>query len=200
MTTIRIVAISGSLGAPSRTTLLAQTAAAAVAALVPAEVHLVEIAKLAPLLVQSSERSGLPAAAAAAIALVESADVIVAASPVYRGAYTGLFKHFFDLVDQGALIDVPVVLAATGGSGRHALMVDHVLRPLFSFFRAHTVPTTLYATSSEFDNDTIIDVNLIERIQSAARQAVRLVVRPPAAEAFAGNGSAFSSIPIVSAT
>jgi FMN reductase len=200
MTTIRIVAISGSLGLPSRTTLLAQAAAQAIADLVPGELHLVEIAKLGPLLAQSTERSGLPPAAEAAVALIESADVIVAATPVYRGAYTGLFKHFFDLVDQAALVDVPIVLAATGGSGRHALMIDHVLRPLFSFFRAHTVPTTLYATSAEFENDAIVDANLIERIHTAARQAARLIAAPALAQASASNGSAFQSIPTVSAT
>jgi FMN reductase len=200
MTTVRIVAISGALGQPSRTTVLAQTTAAAIAQLVPGEVHLLEIAKLGPLLAQSVERGTLPAEAEAAIALLEGADVIVAASPVYRGAYTGLFKHFFDLVDQAALVDVPVVLAATGGSGRHSLMVDHVLRPLFSFFRAHTVPTTLYATSAEFENGAIVDVNLVERIQTAAGQVARLIGNPTRARASATHGSAFQPIRTASAT
>lgn len=49
---------------------------------------------------------------------------------MYRGSYTGLFKHFFDFIHQDALIDKPILLAATGGSERHALVIDHQLRPL----------------------------------------------------------------------
>ncbi|MFQ2466534.1 NAD(P)H-dependent oxidoreductase [Aeromonas caviae] len=56
------------------------------------------------------------------------------ATPVFRGSYTGLFKRFFDLIGQDTLTDKPVLLAATGGSQRHALVIDHQIRPLFSFF------------------------------------------------------------------
>lgn len=72
---------------------------------------------------------------------IESADLLLVASPVYRGSYPGLLKHLFDLIDLNALIDTPVLLAATGGTERHALVLDHQLRPLFSFFQAITLPS-----------------------------------------------------------
>jgi FMN reductase len=74
------------------------------------------------------------------LAAVEAADALIVGTPVYRASFTGLFKHFFDFVEQTALVDVPVLLAASGGSDRHALVLEHQLRPLFSFFQAQTLP------------------------------------------------------------
>lgn len=49
-----------------------------------------------------------------------------------------------------ALVGKPVVIAATGGGHRHALTVEHQLRPLFAFFCAHTIATSVYAAEAEF--------------------------------------------------
>jgi FMN reductase len=130
------------------------------------------VAQIGPVLGRVLSRKELTAEAEAAISLVESADLIVAASPVYRATYTGLFKHLFDLVGQDALVDVPVILAASGGSDRHALIIEHALRPLFSFFRAHTIPVGLYATETDFKGDEVASVDLTRRIDGAVRQAV----------------------------
>jgi FMN reductase len=91
---------------------------------------------------------------------------------VYRASYTGLFKHLFDLVRHDALVDVPVLLAATGGSERHALVIDHQLRPLFSFFQARTLPIGVYASESDFDQYQIASAALRERIALAVDRAV----------------------------
>ncbi|MGE8641740.1 MAG: NAD(P)H-dependent oxidoreductase, partial [Achromobacter sp.] len=96
-------------------------------------------------------------------------------TPVYRGSYTGLFKHFFDFIHQDALIDKPVLLAATGGSERHALMIDHQLRPLFSFFQARTLPLGVYATDKDFADYRLQDEALIERARLAVERALPLV-------------------------
>ncbi len=69
-----------------------------------------------------------------------TADGLIVGSPVYKGAYTGLFKHLFDLVDPGALAGKPVAIVATGGGARHALVVEHAFRPLFGFFGALQMP------------------------------------------------------------
>ncbi|EHL24530.1 hypothetical protein KYG_02287 [Acidovorax sp. NO-1] len=106
---------------------------------------------------------------------VEQADVLVVATPVYRGSYTGLFKHFFDLIHQDALIDTPVLLAATGGSERHALVIDHQLRPLFSFFQARTLPLGVYATDKDFVDQRLRDEALLDRARLAVRRALPLI-------------------------
>jgi FMN reductase len=175
---IRIVGVSGGLSQPSRTTSLVRAMLQELESQVAASIELIELAQVGPILGQHLQRGRLPAEAEAVLAQVEGADIIVAGSPVYKGAYTGQFKHLFDLLDPNALVDVPVVLAATGGSDRHTLMTDHTLRPLFSFFRAHTVPTSLYATAAQIDEDQILDLALRERIQIAARQALHLLRTP----------------------
>ena len=174
MSKLHIVGVSGGIGRPSRTTSLVSAVIKELETLCHAQSRLFELVDVGPLLGAYLQRDELSAEGLAVLGAVESADIIVAGTPVYKGAYTGQFKHLFDLLDPNALVDVPVVLAATGGSERHSLMTDHTLRPLFSFFRAHTVPTSLYATAAQVDHDQIRDNGLRERIQVASRQALHL--------------------------
>ena len=120
-------------------------------------------------------RSQLPETVERELAAVEQADILVVTTPVFRGAYTGLFKHFFDFIHQDALIDKPVLLAATGGSERHALMIDHQLRPLFSFFQARTLPLGVYATDKDFTDYRLQDAALIQRATLAVQRALPLL-------------------------
>ena len=136
----KVVAVSGSLQTPSRTLVLVEHIVSALGEVLPIETEVITLEELAPHLGGALYRNQLSAVAQQRLAAIESADVLVVASPVYRASYSGLFKHLFDLVGQDALIDVPVLLAATGGSDRHALVIDHQLRPLFSFFQARTLP------------------------------------------------------------
>jgi len=182
---IRIVGVSGGMNRPSRTTFLVQSILRELESLTGARAHLIELVEIGPLLGRSMQRAELDSTGQAVVELVESANILVAGSPVYKGSYTGHFKHLFDMIEPNALVDVPVVLAATGGSDRHTLMTDHTLRPLFSFFRAHTVPTALYATSNQIEEDRLTDPSLRDRIQVAARQALHVIgvraLRPTAA-------------------
>lgn len=139
------------------------------------EQHLVELGQLAPQLAGAVWRSQLPETVERELAAVEQADIVVVATPVYRGSYTGLFKHFFDFIEQDALIDKPILLAATGGSERHALMIDHQLRPLFSFFQARTLPLGVYAADKDFLDYRVRDEALIERAALAVQRALPLI-------------------------
>ncbi|MUL63024.1 NADH-dependent FMN reductase [Mycobacterium sp. CBMA 234] len=95
--------------------------------------------------------SGFPnAAVQAAIEKLAAADAIIAATPVYKAGISGLFKSFADLIDNDLLIAKPVILAATGGTARHAMVVDDHLRPLFAFLRTVPVPTALYAAPEDW--------------------------------------------------
>lgn len=172
---LRVVAVSGGMQRPSKAAALAEHLLDLIAEEIPCEPHLVELGQLAPQFAGAVWRSQLPDAVEAALAMVEQADVLVVATPVYRGSYTGLFKHFFDFVDQDALIDKPVLLAATGGSERHALVIDHQLRPLFSFFQARTLPVGVYATDSDFLDYRLHNEALIERARLAIERALPLV-------------------------
>lgn len=142
---------------------------------VPCVQRLVELGQLAPQLAGATWRTHLPDTVERELDAVERADVLVVATPVFRGSYTGLFKHFFDFIGQDALIDKPVLLAATGGSERHALMIDHQLRPLFSFFQARTLPLGVYATDKDFTDYRLRDEALIERARLAIERALPLI-------------------------
>ena len=176
-----IVGVSGSLSPRSRTRVIVETILREAADAHPARVTVIDVAIIGAALGATRSRAELDGAAEAAVRAIETADILVVGTPVFRGSYTGLFKHLFDLVDQDALAEVPVVLAATGGSERHALVIDQELRPLFSFFGAMTVPTGVYAAEADFRDYELTAPAVRERIHSAARQAVRLLVRQPLA-------------------
>ncbi|PHV30511.1 FMN reductase [Janthinobacterium sp. BJB312] len=172
---LRLVAVSGGLQRPSKAAALAEHLMDLIADEVLCEQHLVELGQLAPQLAGATWRSHLPETVERELAAVEQADIVVVATPVFRGSYTGLFKHFFDFIDQDALIDKPILLAATGGSERHALMIDHQLRPLFSFFQARTLPLGVYATDKDFLDYRLQDEALIQRAALAVQRALPLV-------------------------
>ncbi|WP_219117834.1 FMN reductase [Janthinobacterium sp. UMAB-56] len=172
---LRLVAVSGGLQRPSKAAALAEHLMDLIADEVLCEQRLVELGQLAPQLAGAAWRAQLPDAVEQELAAVEQADILVVSTPVFRGAYTGLFKHFFDFIHQDALIDKPVLLAATGGSERHALMIDHQLRPLFSFFQARTLPLGVYATDKDFLDYRLQDEALIQRATLAVQRALPLI-------------------------
>jgi FMN reductase len=106
----------------------------------------------------------------AAIDRLAAADAIIAATPVYKAGMSGLFKSFIDLLDNDLLVAKPVLLAATGGSARHALVIDDQMRPLFAYLRALTLPTSIYAAPEDWGSTELGD-----RIQRAATELTVLL-------------------------
>ena len=172
---LRLVAVSGGLQRPSKSAALAEHLLELISREIPCQQRLIEMGQIAPEIAGAVWRSQLPEAVVQQLAAVEQADVLVVATPVFRGSYTGLFKHFFDFIDQDALIDKPILLAATGGSERHSLVIDHQLRPLFSFFQARTLPLGIYATDQDFAGYRLQSEALIERASLAVQRALPLL-------------------------
>lgn len=187
---VRIVGVSGSLSVPSRTTALVDAVAREFAKPLDASVEIIELGSLVGALAGTS-RSALGPEAIAALTAVEAADVIVVGSPAYRAAYTGIFKHFFDFVGQYALVDKPIVLTATGGSDRHALLVEHQMRPLFGFFQALTLPLGIFATETDFENYEIVSDELTERIALSTQRTIGLL------SSQLGTSGRFGSVEII---
>lgn len=171
----RVVAVSGSLHEPSKTTALVRAIADAVAARTDVETSVIELTAIGPALSGALRRSDLPAQVETQLKAIEDADLLIVGSPVYRASFTGLFKHLFDFVGQYALVGKPVLLAATGGGERHALILEHQLRPLFAFFQALTLPVGVYASDTDFDGYAISSDVLTARIALAADRALPLV-------------------------
>jgi FMN reductase len=134
--------------------------------------------ELAPLLTElgsGPHRADIGPAARAALEAVEAADLIVVGSPAYRATYSGLFKLFFDHIGQHALVDKPIVLTATGGSDRHALLVEHQMRPLFGFFQALTVPLGIFANEGDFIDYRVESPELRARIATTVQRTLPLL-------------------------
>ncbi|SDD19398.1 FMN reductase [Nocardioides lianchengensis] len=168
--TTRIVVVSAGLSNPSSTRLLAdRLAAATTEALEEVELTQVELRDLAHELTDHL-LTGFPAPAlAAAIAAVREADGLVVVTPVFSASYSGLFKTFFDVLEAGTLDGKPVLVAATAGTARHSLVLDHALRPLFAYLRAIVVPTGVFAATDDFG-----DTGLQQRIEQAAGELAAL--------------------------
>lgn len=103
-------------------------------------------------------------------AALARADAVIAVTPVFAGSYSGLFKSFFDVLDPEVLRGTPVLIAATGGSERHSLVLDHALRPLFAYFGALVLPTGVFAATSDFGASASPGQGLSERIDRAAEE------------------------------
>ncbi|WP_067202903.1 FMN reductase [Microbacterium sp. XT11] len=171
----RVVAVSGSLHEPSKTTALVRAIASAIAERAEVEVRLIELTDIGPDLAGALRRDQLPPRVEELLRAIETADLLIVGSPVYRASFTGLFKHLFDFVGQYELVGKPVLLAATGGGERHALIIEHQLRPLFAFFQALTLPLGVYASDTDFAGYEIDSEALQSRIALAAERALPLV-------------------------
>ncbi|MGN5764577.1 FMN reductase [Acinetobacter calcoaceticus] len=180
-TPLNIVAVSGGLNSPSKTESLVQAILDELSEAIDIKVHFVKLSEIGPLLGGAIYRNQLPQRVQDDLAAVEAADALIVGTPVYRASFTGLFKHFFDFVEQTALVDVPVLLAASGGSDRHALVLEHQLRPLFSFFQAQTLPIGVYATDRDFTPEyTVKTEQLADRVTLAVARALPILEWAPA--------------------
>jgi FMN reductase len=173
----RIVAIAGSLSRPSRTRRLVEDVARRIQGGSAASLEIVDVAELAPDLGQSYARPAATPALESALQAIESADLIIAGSPIYKGSYTGFFKHLIDLVDYRALAGAPVALLATGGSDRHALAVEHQMRPLFGSFDAHTLPTAVFVVDRDIADGKVTDPGVQARIERLIGEASAVLAR-----------------------
>lgn len=164
----RFVAFSGSWSQPSTTRLLVTEAARRAVALFGGQAHVFDIGDLGPDF--GTMRTPGDGPYRTHLEAFLQADALIVASPVYKGSYTGLFKHFIDLLDPAALVGKPVLLAASGGGDRHALVIEHQLRPVFGFFEAHTLATGLYVSRSDFTGETLSSETASKRLDRAVSQ------------------------------
>ncbi|MFD4509757.1 FMN reductase [Streptomyces sp. NPDC058457] len=169
---MKLVVVSAGLSVPSSTRLLADRLAAAVGRQAQARVE-VEVVELRDLAVEIAHNftNGFPGRRlAAALDAVTGADGLIAVTPVFTASYSGLFKSFFDVLDKDALAGKPVLIAATGGTARHSLVLEHALRPMFAYLRAVVVPTGVYAASEDWGAE-----GLEGRVERAAGELAGLM-------------------------
>ncbi|MFC9787077.1 FMN reductase [Rhodococcus sp. NPDC127528] len=180
----RIAVASAGLSVPSSTRMLADRLAAAAARSVGVaegrpEVEVVELRDLAHDLMNNL-LAGFPSEALRrAIETVVGADGLIVVTPVFNASYSGLFKSFFDVLEPGSLDGMPVLIAATGGTARHSLALEHAVRPMFAYLRSSVVPSAVFAASEDWAGGTEAGRGLTDRIDRAAAElATAMTGRP----------------------
>ena len=169
-----VVVISGTLHTPSRTDEVLGAVVAGLSAKRETDVRTISPLAVAPSLVAALSE-GPDEALREQFAAIAAADLVVVGTPVYKGAYTGLLKLYLDFLDVAHLEGKPVVLVATGGSDQHSLVIEHELRPLVGFFRAHPVPVGVYAARSDVLPDGTFSDRLAAAIDGAVDGALQLL-------------------------
>jgi FMN reductase len=183
-----LVVVSAGLSQPSSTRLLADRVSAAVdrhlrEAGIEPQIAVIELRDQAKDLVNNL-LAGFPSPGLqAALDAVLGADGLIAVTPIFSASYSGLFKLFFDLVERDGLAGKPVLIAATGGTARHSLALEHAMRPLFAYLNAAVVATAVYAATEDWGGRGVTaDGSLVERIGRAALElSAAMAARGPAA-------------------
>jgi len=190
MTQRKLAVVTAGLSQPSSTRLLAdRLAAATVRALddrgVAVATDVIELRDHAHDLTNNLLTGFASDDLRAAIRTVVGADGLIAVSPIFSASYNGLFKTFFDVLDDDVLAGTPVLIAATAGTARHSLALEHALRPLFSYLRAVVVPTAVFAASEDWGTGGGTGERaLSDRIDRAAGELAALMgIRDQAAPA-----------------
>ncbi|MFI6164098.1 FMN reductase [Micromonospora haikouensis] len=122
-----------------------------------------------------------PPALRDALDTLAAADGVVAVTPIFNASYSGLFKSFFDLFDATTLADRPVLIAATGGTARHSLALEHAVRPMFAYLRAVVVPTAVFAATEDWSQAAADGALRTRIVRAAGELADQVARRPPAA-------------------
>jgi FMN reductase len=171
----RVVVVSAGTGNPSSTRQLADRIAQKSLDLLgqagtPATASVVELGPLAADSARAAVTGFHGEELQAAIDRLAAADAIIAATPVYKAGISGLFKTFVDVLDDDLIVAKPVLLAATGGTPRHALVIDDQMRPLLAYMRALVLPTSVYAAAEDWGTS-----ELGTRIDRAATELAVMV-------------------------
>ncbi|RZQ62422.1 CE1759 family FMN reductase [Amycolatopsis suaedae] len=170
-----LVVVTAGTGDPSSTRMLADRVAQRVGAIAdkrgePVRVRVIDLREIAGEITTALVSQLTGPKLAKAVEALGAADGIVVSTPVYKAGPSGLFTSFFQVLDNDLLIAKPVVLAATAGTARHALVVDEQLRSLFAYLRTTTVPTSLFASTEDWG-----DPALNKRVDRAAFELVLLM-------------------------
>ncbi|WP_304270584.1 FMN reductase [Pseudoglutamicibacter cumminsii] len=178
--TLKLVAVTAGLSQPSSTRLLTDQIVNAVRASVTArgedvEAEIIEVREIAQDLTQTMLTGGMPTPKLTEVReKLATADGVVAVTPVFTASMSGLFKMLFDSLDVDTLRGVPVLAAATAGTPRHQLVIDHAMRPMFAYLHATVVPTGVFAATEDFGTEA--GKGLAGRIAQAADELTQAMM------------------------
>lgn len=178
-----LLVISAGMGTPSSSRMLGDRLAEATVKAMTAggtptpEVKVLELRDLAVDLATYYSSHVPTKTLQAAFDLVGTASGVIAVSPVLNAGVSGLFKLFFDLLDEGVLKGRPVLMAATGGTARHSLAIDQAMLPMFFYLKAAVAPTGVFAATEDWGST---ESGLVRRVRRAGTQFAELIANHPA--------------------
>jgi FMN reductase len=193
----KIVVLSAGLGVPSSSRMLADQLAKSAASRFALSdesvaVETFELREYAVDIANNMVTGYAGPKLAAMIDAVASADALIAVTPVFSASYSGLFKSFFDVIDKDSLAGKPVLVGATGGTARHSLALDYAIRPLFSYLRARTTQTVVFAAPEDWGSGEGGSSSIERRSNRAAAELVALVHESAAPETGRGGVESLS--------
>lgn len=174
---ISVVGFAGNITRPSKTRSLVGTALDLVSERLDAGTTLFDVLDFGDELGRARSVKDLSAEAQQRLDQILNADALIVATPIYKASYPGLFKHLIDLIDPAALLRKPVLIAATGGGDRHALAVEHQLRPLFAFFEARVLSTAVHVSDKDFTDGVLSAAPALTRLSRAVDELDELFPR-----------------------
>ena len=178
----RVVVISGGLGTPSSTRVLGDDITARLRESLALrgeelEATVVELRELAHPIVDAMLTGFATGVLADVLDAVGSADALVVVSPTFSASISGLVKSFFDILEKDAIAGMPVLMAATGGTERHSLMLEFAMRPLLSYLGAVPVRTAVFAATADFGGPGA--AGLDRRVKVAAGELAAVLASTP---------------------
>ncbi|WP_263261422.1 NADPH-dependent FMN reductase [Pseudomonas sp. RIT-PI-S] len=116
--------------------------------------------------------------------MVEQADGLIVATPVYKASFSGALKTLLDLLPERALSHKVVLPIATGGSIAHMLAVDYALKPVLAALKAQEMLQGIFAednqiTYAEGSTPASLAPVLEQRLEGALEEFHQALARRP---------------------
>jgi FMN reductase len=109
--------------------------------------------------------------------LVEQADAVFVATPIYKAAYTGVLKAFLDLLPQKGLNRKIVLPLAVGGTISHMLAIDYALKPVLSSLGAQNILQGVFVLDKQVtwgeQGHAILDDEVAARLEQAVADFIQ---------------------------
>lgn len=112
----------------------------------------------------------------AAVEALLDAEVLLLATPIYFAGYAGGLKDLIDHLpyERFSEDDRSAGIVATGRDERHQHVPDSQLRATLVYLGVDVATPTAFATEAAFDEFTLADENVDERLHTVAEAALAL--------------------------
>ena len=172
-----VLVIIGAATPPGRLTRAAEMLAGMIGAGAPSDVRVdvLDLGRERLEMLDGRSSGAYDAVTRGAVDKVASAAAVIVASPIYRGTITGALKNLLDHLPAEALHGKPVGLVVVGASLHHYLGVESHLRDIMSWFGAIMLPTQVYLTSKDFDDNRELSPGAATSLQQLGSTALSMM-------------------------